>query len=279
VSTYQVGNTITWGLAVTDATGVAADVGTGPTALVTLPDATTSAATVVKVSTGTYTATLTAAQAGRHRVAWSGSGVNSGGLNPYTDVADVWPADPRLIIGLADARAALNVASSSRVNDDDLRGYLVAAGVVIEHIVGTVLTRTIVESHDGYGRMGIALNEMPTAITTVVENGTTLAATDYYLDTAGVLWRGAHPGGGTWSGIGRTVVTYTAGSSTVPQNVILAAGHLIRHWWNQTQQSYRPYMGATMDEPVGVMVAGYAVPNFVVDLLAPSMSNRMPGFA
>jgi hypothetical protein len=192
----------------------------------------------------------------------------------------VWPALPRLIIPLADARAALNVAASSRVNDDELRGYLVAAGIVVEHLAGAAsgLTQTKVESREG-GRSALALFERPTSITTVVEDGTTLTSGDWYLDGSGNLWRGDYPGAGTWSRLGPTVVTYVTGSGILAENVKLAAAHLVRHWWNQTQQSYRPYMGATMDEPPSVMVAGYAVPNFVVDLLAPSRANRMPGFA
>jgi hypothetical protein len=279
VSTFKVGNTITWSLAVTTSAGVAADLGGGnPTATVTLPDGTTQGATVTKPSTGNYVAAYLAVQAGRHRVTWTGSGANSGDL-PYDDVADVWPADPRLIIGLADARAALNTATSSRVNDDEIRGYIVTAGIVIEYLAGAAssLTQTKVESRDG-GHMAIGLYQMPTTITTVVENGTTLAATDYYLDSAGTLWRGAYRGAGTWSSIGRVVVTYTTGSGVLAENVKLAAAHLVRHWWNQSQQSYRPYMGA-IEEPTTTMVAGYAVPNFVVDLLAPSAHNRMPGCA
>jgi hypothetical protein len=264
---------------ITNALGVEEDAG-AVTSSVVLPDGTTAPAspiTLTKTATGRYAGSLVSTQPGRHRPVSTATGANAGG--PYTDVIDVWPADPRLIISLADARAALNTAPTTRVNDDELRGYLVAAGIVIESMVGTVLTRTVVESRDGSGRMSISLHERPTAITTVVENGTTLAASAFYLDQSGTLWRGSSPGAGTWSGLGRTVVTYTAGSSVVPQNVILAAGHLIRHWWNQSQQSYRPYMGSAAEDMGAVMVAGYAVPNFVVDLLAPSRANRMPGFA
>jgi hypothetical protein len=279
MATYEVGETLVWGIEVKTSAGVLANPGTGPTATVTMPDGTTAAAVVTTTGTGLFTASYASVQAGRHRVKWSASGANSAGF-PSSDVADALPADPRYIISLDDARAALNVAAASRVNDDELRGYLVAAGIVVEHLAGAAsgLTATKVESRDG-GRSALALYERPTSITSVVEVGTTLAATDYYLDSAGNLWRGSHPGAGVWSNSGRTVITYVTGSGILAENVKLAAAHLVRHWWNQTQQSYRPYMGATMDEPASVMVAGYAVPNFVVDLLAPSMANRMPGFA
>lgn len=277
--TYEVGQTLVFGLKVYDAANALADVGTGPTATVTKPDGTTASASVTKVTTGTYTATYTASAAGRWRCVWAGSGANSGGL-PYTDVADVWPADPRLIISLADARAALNVATSSVVNDDELRQFVVGAGIVVDHLVGTVLTQTQVEYRSGGGKAGIGLYQHPQSITSVVEDGTTLAAGDYCFDEAGILWRGSQPGAGAWSssGVRNVVITMVAGTAVVTENIRLAAAHLVRHWWTQSQQSYRPYMGG-VDEPMTTMVAGYAVPNFVVDLLAPSLHHKVPGIA
>jgi hypothetical protein len=57
------------------------------------------------------------------------------------------------------------------------------------------------------------------------------------------------------------------------------AANLIRHWWDQgLQQSY--YVSGEPDMAVGATtIAGYAVPNFVTDMLTPSMSSRVPGFA
>ena len=277
--TATVGQTLAFGLKTYTAAGVLADVGTGPTATITLPDGTTAAGTVVKDSTGTYTATIAASLAGRYRCSWSGSGTNSGGL-PYVDVADVRAADGRLIVSLSEARAALNVPSTSVTNDDELLGYIYAATVVIEHIVGSVLVATKVETHSGSGRAALRLAQLPTSITSVTENGTTLAATGYCYDTGGLLWRGSRPGTAAWSNAAprNCVVTYTAGSAVVPDNVVKAAANLIRHWWDQgLQQSY--YVGGEPEMTTSTSIAGYAVPNFVVDLLKPSMSNRVPGFA
>lgn len=277
--TYTVGQTIVWGLKTYDAAGALADVTTGPTATVTLPDATTSAATVVKASTGTYTATITSTLVGRHRITWAGSGTNSGGL-PYTDVCDVVAVDPRYIISLAEARAALNVPSTTLVNDDELLGYLSAATIVIENLIGSVLVATKVETFSGDGRAKLPLSQHPTAITSVVENTVTLPATGYCYDNAGLLWRGSQPGSGVWSDTSprNVVVTYTVGAAVVQPNVIKAAANLVRHWWDSgLQQSY--YVAGEPDMATTTSIAGYAVPNFVVDLLKPSVSNLVPGFA
>ena len=277
--TVVVGQTLAFGLKTYTAAGVLADVGTGPTAVVTLPDATTTSATVTKDATGTYTATVAASLPGRYRIVWSGSGSNSGGL-PYVDVADAFAADGRLIVSLSEARAALNVPSTTLTNDDELLGYIYAATIVVENLVGSVLVATKVETHSGDGRAMLRLGQLPTGITSVTENGTTLAAADYCYDGAGLLWRGSRPGARAWSSTAprNCVVTYTVGSGVVPANITKAAANLIRHWWDQgLQQSY--YVGGEPDMTASTSIAGYAVPNFVVDLLKPSLSNHVPGFA
>jgi hypothetical protein len=272
--TATVGQTLAFGLKTYTAAGVLADVGTGPTAVVTLPDATTLSATVTKDSTGTYTATIAASLAGRYRCTWAGSGANSGGL-PYVDVADVQAVDPRYLISLADARAALNVPATRVVDDAELLGYLTAATLVVERLVGPVLVETRTATVSGRHRQSIPLDGI-TSVVEVTEDGTILPATAYDFDEYGDLWRGGSPGAGRWSGIGlrNVVVEYTVGNAVVPENVRLAAAHLVRHWWQQSQQSY--YVGGAVDE-IGTFVAGYAVPAYVVDLLKPSMP--MPGFA
>lgn len=280
MATWQVGSTLQWGLKVYDTAGDLADLGGGdPTATITLPDATTTTGTVSKTATGTYAATLVSTQVGRHSCTWTGSGANSGGL-PTTEPLDVWPADgPRQIISLADARDGLNMAAGQTVNDDELRGFVAAAGVVIDHVAGAQLTKVMTETWSGAGAPAVLLSDIPATVSTVTENGTELTAdTDYCWDEHGILWRGSRPHAAAWSATKprNVVVTYTAGAAVLPENVRLAAVMLVRHWWLQTQQSARPFVPEY--EPAPVMVAGYAVPNMVVDLLKPSM-HRVPGVA
>jgi hypothetical protein len=274
VPIYEVGQTLVFGLRTTNAAGDPADLGGGPpTATITKPDAATALASIAQPATGTYTASITGTQLGRYRCAWTGTGTNAGGL-PYADHADVLDMS-RLIVPLADARAALNVPAGSLVNDDELRLHIAAATLVAEHIAGPVLAATRTERRSGGNRYSIALFEHPTAVTSVTVDGT--AVTDWCVDEAGVLWRGSRPGFGVWpNGAGNVIVTYTVGGATVPPSTILAATKLIRHWWNQGQQSY--YVDGPPDDGATVYVAGYAVPNAVVDLLAPT-GNRMPGLA
>lgn len=277
VVTYETGNTLTWSITTTSDGSTLADLGGGnPTAVVTLPDGTTtSAATVTKVATGTYVATLASTIAGRYRIKWSGSGANSDRL-PFTDHADVIdPASQRFIVPLATARAALNVPASVRVDDDELRAHLVGAAVVVEHICGALLLATKTHTASGGGRPAIALYDLPNSVTTVTEDGTSLTeGSGFCWDEHGLVWRGSRPHAATWSSTSprNVAITYSVGDGVIPQNVINAAADLVAHWWRQGQQGYRPQSAYLGDDEPTTMVAGYAVPNWVADRLQASVS-------
>ena len=276
MTTYEVGQTATVALKVYDSTGALADLGGGnPTCTVTKPDGTTTTATVTKPSTGNYQGAYVTTSAGRHRFTFTGSGTNSGAL-PWSDVADVWPADPRFIISLADAKAALNVPAGARVNDDELRLYIAATTEIIEDIVGAVLSTTRTQTFDG-GRNAILLSERATSITSVTVGGTT--TTNYVANlSSGVVYAGAT--GVDWFTDGKQNVTvaYTTGSSSIDPNVILAAREEVSFLYQLGQQGGRPSLGGSVPD-MSWTPSGFAVPKRVIELCAPSMARRMPGIA
>ena len=271
MATYQVGQTLAFGLKVRDEAGALADLGNGlPTATLTAPDGTIVIGAVAKTATGTYTANAAASQAGRWKVLWEGSGANSGGL-PYPDQADVWPTDPRFIIGLADARAALNLPPSAVTDDDELRLYIAATTAVIENIAGPILATQRTEVLDGTGAYALFLSAYPGSVVSVVEDGVTLGSDTTRLGAGGVLWRL----NGAWSTRpGSLTVTYTVGGSSVPPNVVLAAREQLRHMWQIGQLAARPALGG--DVAPGYTPTGYAVPNRVVQLLSDQVGTRAP---
>ncbi len=280
MTTYEVGQTATVAISIYDSTGVLADLGGGnPTCTVTKPDGTTGTATVTKTATGKYQGAYVTASAGRHRFTFTGSGTNSGAL-PWSDVADVWPADPRLILSLADAKSALNVPSGTRVNDDELRLYIAATTEVIEDIVGAVLSSTRTQTFDG-GGYALLLWERPLAITSVTANGVALTAGSGYVAdmSAGVIY-----GGSTYCtdeftpGRQNIVVSYTTGSSSIDPNIILAAREEVRFLYQIGQQGGRPSLGGSVPD-LSWTPSGFAVPQRVIELCAPSAARRMPGIA
>jgi hypothetical protein len=276
MTSWVVGQTVSFGLKTYAADGVTlADVGTGPTAVVVLPDqVTTASGSVTRASTGTYYATLTAPTAGRLKCTWSGSGVNSGGL-PYVDYLDVQSASPRMLVPLSEARDALNLPAGTVVHDDELLGYIYASTLVVEDITGPILPDTRVETHDGDGSTTLYLYTYPSAVTSVVEDTITLPSTAYKVGKGGVLHRLA----GVWSSASpaNITVTYTVGATPVviPENVLKATREQVRFLYQQGQQGARPNLGAPTGGGIGYS-AGYAVPNRVRELLAGDIGRHKP---
>jgi hypothetical protein len=271
VTTYEVGQTITWGLTTYDSTGAPANVGSMGQATITRPDGTTTTVTPSNTGTGTYQAAIVSTQAGRWRCQFNGTGANSGGL-PWTDVADVWPADPRLIISLADAKAELNMPANHTVNDDELRLYVAATTAIVEEIAGRVLATTITETFDG-GKAAVLLSERATAITSVVVDG--VATTSYVPNLeAGIVYAGTSSSPSAFAyGRQNVVVTYTAGASTIDPNVVAGARIIAAHLYSVGQQ------GRRRDSPDLVISSGFAVPKRALELLRQRSSYRMPGMA
>ena len=272
MSTYELGQTLVFTVQIVDDLGVDADLGGGnPTCTVTRPDGTTTTATVTKPSTGLYWGSLAGSnQAGRWRGTFTGTGTNSGKL-PVTDVIDVWPADPRLIIGLADARAELNHRTD--INDDELRLYIAATTPVIEEIVGRVLTASLTETFNG-GKTAVLLSERATAITSVTVDG--VASTDYIADLdSGIVYAGSSSAPRCFAyGRQNIVVTYTTGGSSIDPNIVLAARVVVAHLYQNGQQGRRKNQPDTT-----VLPSGFAVPTRAIELCEPSAHRRMPGFA
>ena len=273
---YDLGDVASLTLQVRDSTGVLANGGT-VVATVTLPDSTLSTPTVTNTSTGNYSASFTSTQVGRHSIRWVVTGANAGA---FSDAFDVNAADLRGLISLQDAKDALNIPATSTSNDDELRLFISAATQVIEYLAGNILSQSVSDTFDG-GYSTVLLTQQPiNSVTSVTENGVTLPASAYSTNlTAGTVSRII---GNTWyaflPGKQNVTVTYSTGSAIVPASVQLAARELVRHWWQFGQQGQRPAFGTNaIAEFDGLMVAGYAIPNRVVQLLAPHQG--IPGMA
>src|SRR5206468_2941706 len=106
---------------------------------VTLPDGTTVSPAVTNppAETGRYRCDYPTVQAGRHLVRWTSTTPTSA----YTDMFDVRPTAPPLIVSLADMKQHLG--KSDPGDDEELREFIEAATAVIEEHRGeTVVRRT-----------------------------------------------------------------------------------------------------------------------------------------
>lgn len=264
----DLGDVVTLGVTVHDSAGVLADGGT-VTVTVTLPDGSTATPTITHVSTGTYSASYTPATAGRYGVRWVATGANA---SAYADSFTV--SAPALLISLAEAKAFLNITATT--NDDELRGMIEAATAAAEEWTGRVLANTtITETFDGGVAKLFLRQPAALSITTVVDNGTTLAASAYRLTKGGESVErvsGSQPYYWTYRVDGISV-TYWAGVSGRRLSIANhAVKQMLLHLW-QTQRGPRRAQYNAEDSWNSSM--GYSYPSRVVQLLQPL---QIPGF-
>ena len=235
---YDLGDIVTLGLTVKDATGTLANAG-AVTCTITKPDATTGTGTVTNPGAGTYQATFTSTLPGRHTVLWQATGANAG---VEYDEFDVRPAASTALLSLADARQSLNFLATT--NDQELKLYIDAATDLIEQEVGPILPRTITETVHGWG--SIALSYTPVLSVTSINGQLTgswnIDPTDINVDpTTGIMRRVSRD---TFYDDYYTVV-YVAGRSTVvPERFRQAARDVITNLWrSQRGSNAAPGMG------------------------------------
>jgi hypothetical protein len=269
---FDLGATVPLGTTVRDGSGALANAGL-MTLVLTLPDSSTvTIAPVAPTSTGTYAYDYPTVQAGRHTVRWVATGVNAGA---YTDSFDVREAAPPAILSLADAKAHLNIASTS--HDDELRGWIESVTSAVEFFTGPVTVRTVVEDHTASGVSVLALRQPPvlslTSVSPVLSGGTSYAVDGLDVSSTGIV---RSLSGARFHGPLR--VTYMAGRRVVPAAITAAARIILQHLWRTQQGPGRPQRGIDdfdVTEPIPGL--GYAIPNRAVQLLDPYKQG--PGVA
>lgn len=201
---------------------------------------------------------------GRWRIAWT-STVEAGA---FTDVANVWPADPKFIISLDDARLACNFPpNTDPAKLEDLRLYIAAATPIIEDIVGPVVVRTETQVIPKGWLYGALYHPVTTITSVVYADSTTVPVDAYVSDPAKGLLTFNYP---TTQAV---TVTYTTGTAIVPHNVRLATRALVKHSWDVDKQEMRN----RTNPDAAWTPSGYAVPKRVIELCQPS--SRRGGFA
>ena len=163
----------------------------------------------------------------------------SGKTSSYIETYDLGPT----LITLDEAVAHLN-AGDVLVQADDLeqlQWLCIAATDAIERDLARALVkRTVVERCNGGGSY-IRLDQNPViSITTVVESGVTLAATEYVLDSP-ILLRGTETYARCWvPGRMNVVITYVAGFNNPPAIARKVALNAVQRMWQESQQSPHP---------------------------------------
>lgn len=241
----------------------------------TLPDGTSTTSTPTNTGLGAYQVDFPTTQHGLHRLRVVSSGPAAVYEDAFNVVDTTWPA----FVGLAEVKAQLNIPATTTTDDEELRGFILSASAVVESIVGTVARRTITEKYSGTRQTAIALRRAPViSVGSVTENGVTLTPdVDYSVSDAGLLSRiYAQWYPRTWrAGSNNIVVTYTAGRSDIPPNIIDATKELIRvNWRPQTGGNYSVFSGGRQDDMGQLSFnelrpMGFFIPNAVMQRLTP----------
>lgn len=240
---------------------------TAATVAVTKPDGTavSPAPTVTDAATG-HTAPFTPDAVGQYKVLWRSTG------DSYTTTLEVWPETPRMLIS-HDVAAAQLGGIAGNLTRDELTLYVSMATLIIEWIVGTVLTKSSTYVTDG-GREAIALPDIGVSVSSVTVSGTALTSDDFVVNAAaGVVYAKS---GMFATGSGQNVsIVYTSGSSAVPANLQMACRELVAHIYRSGVRSGRPGAQAAPQDTIASPF-GFAIPRRVVEMC--QATTHTPGF-
>lgn len=268
-----------------DLTGVLADPDDTCTLYLHEPDGTVGAyASPAHTTTGKYYQDLTATdltQLGHYSYAWVTTSISSvaAGVSPSGDF-DVYDPFEFAVLPLQDAKDALNIAQSNTDYDVEIAVMVASIEEILTQITGgPLVTATVSERVKvGHGYRSLVLRQRPVvAVTSITDiaSGTALISSDLDVDTnSGVIRRKLELP--FWSRGPYYQVVYTAGWGTsLPAAFNLAARIVLQHLWEVQQgPGQRPTMGGSdvtrVYRDTGV---GYAVPNRVLELMAPYASQ------
>lgn len=191
------------------------------------------------------------------------------------------------IVSLPDVKSWLNIPANDRKHDNKLTTMILGVAPVVESLVGDVIVKQFDEWYDG-GNSWIRTRHRPivTPISVTEFRGpiswplkiiSDPAHGDLYsvfVETDGTITR--RTAGGGWMpfpAAPRSVhAVYTAGRTTVPENIRLGTKELIRVNYQETQEAGWQRGGGVpqADDLVGQTIMGFFVPNRVRELLMPS---------
>jgi Phage gp6-like head-tail connector protein len=259
---FDVGDSVPIAVDVKDAAGAPTNAST-VALTITLPDGTTVTPSVTNPPsvTGQYRVTYVPTVEGRF--AWRF--VTTTPSTAYQDVFEVRSTVSPALLSLADAKAHLNITSTS--SDDELREFLEAATAAIEEKVGPIVRRTHTEQFTGGGcRIYLHNTEVlaVTALTLISDGSTPVSLSELNINgSRGVITRK----NGSAFPTGQMSITYTVGRSYVDPNWTLAAKIIVEHNW-ETQLGNLPSIQGD-DTAFAPAFGGPLIPPRAMALLRP----------
>jgi hypothetical protein len=171
----------------------------------------------------------------------------------------ITPADSFDLVDLATVKSQLNVTGNSQ--DAKLALWISQASAAAMQFCNRVFVEEVVEEQFrlDHMKLELVLSRYPVTVLTVTEGPDTLTAgTDYEVDRSlGLLARLHHDRRCHWSRC-KTVVRYSAGYETVPNDLQRAVVLLVNHFratttitWNQHRVQHGETAVTMQDVPTG----------------------------
>lgn len=266
-------------------------VATPPVVTVSLPTTpvTTAMPTVSNTGPGLYSATYVTSVAGHHEIDWVCTDATYPGA--LTDRFDVWPLTDNGVLQFSDAKSALSIAQSNTTYDAEIREFNASITAWLEWYCGSVIVQTVVETLR-VGGLTVQLSKPPVssllAWTSVpsqfVFDTTRVVPTPaspmfpvmVYAVTYPLSQLFADPVKG-WvrqtSGLpfyyGPYLWQYQAGYPVTPYAISYAAKTVLRHLFGLERGGGGSVTAVGADEETTETGFGFAVPNRVLETLAP----------
>lgn len=141
-------------------------------------------------------------------------------------------------VSLADVKTHLNMTTTA--NDTELQRFIDVAETAIGHWVGPLTPTAVTEKLNG-GGTSLVLRYPAVSLTSIAyADGTASTLSDYDLDTATGIVYWNFGTAGRFPGSSRNVtVTYQAGFTSLPADLVHAVKELVRHLW-ETQRPNKP---------------------------------------
>lgn len=159
------------------------------------------------------------------------------------------------IITLDEAKPHLNIPPTEPVDDAEITAAISAVTFIVESKVGAVISRSVTESVVFCGKAQ-ALTVGPVLSLTSVTNVASGQVVTGFTVTPGAVLRMTDD---SPLPAGRHTVVYTAGRTTVPENIKWAAKEILRHLWKTQRGGGLPLQGSE-DEGFAATGAGFLIP-------------------
>jgi hypothetical protein len=288
---YYLGQPVPLAFTLTDANGNPVNpVATQPVLTVNLPGGTTATPSLANVGTGLFQAAFATTVAGRHTWTWSCTDATYPGGGE--DAFDVWALSETAILQFADAKATLSISAQNTTWDSEVREFNESITAWLEWYCGSVIVQTVVETLR-VGGLVVQLSKPP--VTGLV--AWTSVPAQFVYDTTRVVPTPPSPMfpimvyGVTYplsqlfadpvkgwvrhtSGLpfyyGPYMWQYTSGYAVTPFAISYAAKTVLRHLWGLEHGGAGGAAGlGASDEETTATPFGFAVPNRVIETLAP----------